>query len=111
MPNPQNLKPFPKGVSGNPGGRPKSLSKVVRAFLEEVDKTKDTTKLQALIIVLFNKGIKGDLRAITELLNRAYGTPFTADNDTLEEVQAATIPSWLLGEGENNDGDDTNHKS
>ena len=102
MPNPENLKPFPKGVSGNPGGRPKGLSKVVRMFLEEVDRTKDTAKLQALIIVLFNKGIKGDLRAITELLNRAYGTPFTADNDTLEEVQSAAIPSWLQGE-ENKD--------
>ena len=97
-----NLRPFPKGVSGNPGGRPKGLSKVVRMFLEEVDRTKDTTKLQALIIVLFNKGIKGDLRAITELLNRAYGTPFTSDNDILEEVQSAAIPSWLQGE-ENKD--------
>lgn len=36
----ENLRPFPKGVSGNPGGRPKGLAKATRELVGE-----DGTKL------------------------------------------------------------------
>lgn len=41
-PNPQNLRNFPKGVSGNPGGRPKGLS-ITRLVREELQKPADGT--------------------------------------------------------------------
>ena len=75
MPNPENIEPhkFKKGQSGNPKGRPK-LPDISEALKKVLNEEKDGIKaLDAVLKSLRNKAIKGDVRAIQELLDRAYG--------------------------------------
>jgi ferritin-like protein len=75
MANEKNLKPFKKGQSGNPKGRPKmpNLKDAIAKILAE---EKDGMQaLEAVIKALRAKAVKGDVRAAKELLDRAYGTP------------------------------------
>ena len=84
-PNPvPNNKPFPKGVSGNPNGRPKGLrnrSTIVREWLEANYKkvnpiTGQTETLQIqdhLVISLIGKALKGDVQAFRELFDSGHG--------------------------------------
>ena len=73
-----NLKPWPKGVSGNPGGRPKkkAITEELDRLLEEESPNGDG-KTWAVIIAeaLLKQAAKGDVRAITELANRIEGKP------------------------------------
>jgi hypothetical protein len=84
MANEQNLKPFEKGVSGNPNGRPKGVtnSKVrLLRILEMVTSAKnpvtgeleDFTIAEQLDIKIIAKAMKGDIRAYQELLDRLEG--------------------------------------
>lgn len=80
-----NLKPWPKGTSGNPAG----TSKTVRQFHDaikaamvqelqspsEFDPEKRTTKLQAIIRALVSKAQGGDIPAIREMFDRLVGRP------------------------------------
>jgi len=72
------LKPWPKGVSGNPGGRPKkkAITEELDRLLEEESPNGDG-KTWAVIIAeaLLKQAAKGDVRAITELANRIEGKP------------------------------------
>ena len=79
-----NNKPFPKGVSGNPNGRPKGLrnrSTIVREWLEANYKkvnpiTGQTETLQIqdhLVISLIGKALKGDVPAFKELMDSGHG--------------------------------------
>jgi len=76
-----NLKPWPKGVSGNPGGRPKkkAITEELDRLLEEESPNGDG-KTWAVIIAeaLLKQAAKGDVRAITELANRIEGKPVQA---------------------------------
>lgn len=73
MPNPQNLKPFKKGYSGNPRGRPRlprlqeSLASALSAKVDGV------SALEAILGSLVDRAKRGDVRAAELLLNRAYG--------------------------------------
>jgi uncharacterized protein DUF5681 len=74
----QNLKPWPKGVSGNPGGRPKK--KLVTDELErllQVEAPDAGGKTWATVIAqaLLQQARKGDVRAFAELTNRIEGKP------------------------------------
>jgi len=72
-PNISNLKPFKKGQSGNPNGRPKlpDLSEAIAKVLAE---EKDgMTALDAILAALRAKAAKGDVRAAQELLDRGFG--------------------------------------
>lgn len=66
-------RPFPKGVSGNPGGRPKIPPEITAAFKEYT--------FEALEVILKNMRLKGTSyahirqRAAVEILNRGWGTP------------------------------------
>ncbi len=74
MANPQNLKkPWQKGQSGNPKGRPKLPS--MKAILESVlGDTKDgKTACEAIMMAMRNKAIKGDVRCAEFIIDRAYG--------------------------------------
>ena len=84
MPNPENLKPFPKGVSGNPAGKPKgvehSKTRLVR-LLQLVTKVRNPvtgedeefTIAEQLDMKIIAKAMKSDLRAYQEILDRLEG--------------------------------------
>ena len=64
-----NLKPWPKGVSGNPGGRPKkkAITEELERLLEEEAPNGDGKTWAATIAeALLKQAAKGDVRAITE---------------------------------------------
>ena len=63
----ENLKPWPKGVSGNPGGRPKSdmSAEIARAVFEN--------NPEAIYRAVTRALCKGNTRAFKVLADRAYG--------------------------------------
>ena len=75
MPKPENVIPhqFPKGKSGNPKGRPKmpNIKDAIAVIL--ADEKEGKTALDAILMALRAKAVKGDVRAAQELLDRAYG--------------------------------------
>lgn len=74
---PPRDKQFKKGQSGNPGGR-RTGSRNVRTVLREeleaeirmAGSAQTIPVLRALVKMLIQKGLKGDLRAIESLLDR-----------------------------------------
>lgn len=68
-------RPFAKGKSGNPGGRPKlpeELKQAFRALAPEALKTLES-------VMRSSKARPGDrIRAAETILNRGYGTPVQA---------------------------------
>lgn len=86
MANEQNLKPFPKGVSGNPAGKPKGTehSKTrLKRLLELVQKKRNPitgeeeefTVLEIMDMQMIAKALKGDQRAYQEIIDRLEGKP------------------------------------
>lgn len=70
----ENLKNFPKGVSGNPNGRPKKLPELDKLLAEVLGEEKDgITAAQAILMKIRQKAISGDVRAAEIMLDRAYG--------------------------------------
>jgi hypothetical protein len=86
MANEQNLKPFPKGVSGNPAGKPKgvqnSKTRLLR-LLELVTKVRNPVTgeeeefsiAEQLDMQIIAKARKGDLKAYEIILDRLEGKP------------------------------------
>jgi hypothetical protein len=54
----QNLRPWPKGVSGNPAGRPR----------EEVDRW-----IKVIVRLVLERAVSGDIGACAEIFNRTEG--------------------------------------
>jgi len=74
MANEQNLKPFKKGQSGNPKGRPKKLPHLEELLADILGEDKEgITAAEAILRALRAKATKGDIRAAEVLLERAYG--------------------------------------
>ncbi len=72
-PNIQNLKPFKKGQSGNPKGRPK-LPDLKAAIAKVLGEEKEgNSALEAILKAQRMKAAKGDTRAAEFLLDRGYG--------------------------------------
>jgi hypothetical protein len=73
-PNPiPGNKPFPKGVSGNPKGRPK-LPDLKAAIAKVLADEKDgVNALDAVLMALRQKAVRGDIRAAEVLMDRGYG--------------------------------------
>ena len=73
---PQNLRAFPRGRSGNPGGRPKGQS-ITAALRAELDRPcaddPSVTQGERLAERLVSMALAGDLGAIREVFNRVEG--------------------------------------
>lgn len=73
-PNTEGLKPFEKGESGNPNGRPKKLPELDKLLADVLGEDKDGIEAaKAILMALRAKATKGDVRAAEVLLDRAYG--------------------------------------
>ena len=75
QPNPiPNSKPFKKGQSGNPNGRPKKLPELDKLLADVLGEEKDgVTAADAILRKLRAMAAQGNLRAAEILLDRAYG--------------------------------------
>ena len=83
MPNPENLKPAKKGDVRNPKGRGNSPGRatILKKWLEVQAKLKNpiTGKIEKgvvedkVILALISKALKGDVRAIQEIMDTKYG--------------------------------------
>ena len=78
-PNPQNLKPFPKGVSGNPKGRPPK-GQAFADLLELIEETAGSRR--AIAKVWLQKILKGEFQYFREYLERSDGKVPQADPET-----------------------------
>jgi len=74
--NPQNLKPFKKGQSGNPGGKPKAL-----IALREVCREMAPDMLSRIRQIAETAEPRVALEAARELLDRGFGKPVVGDTD------------------------------
>ena len=90
---------FPKGVSGNPAGRPKKKTGLFEAIERGLDqrisfvvegRRESSTKREALVLQLINSSLKGDSRAL-RLLFQMVGTGHKAEA-LLEAKQPPPIP-------------------
>ena len=73
-------RPFPKGVSGNPGGRPKkadALSAQLRAVLDEQAEG-GKTKGRLIADKLVELALAGNIHALTAVYDRMDGKPAQA---------------------------------
>lgn len=74
--NIENLKPFEKGQSGNPAGRPKKLPELDKLLADVLGEEKDgISAADAILKKLRQMATQGNLRAAEILLDRAYGKP------------------------------------
>ena len=97
---PENLRPWPKGVSGNPGGRPKGI--VGKAVLRELRRPaeKGQTKLQALAGAQVDKAIQGDTRAAEFVRDSVDGRPSANDPSAgtggviVNILWTGSMPAW-----------------
>jgi len=79
----ENLKPFPKGVSGNPKGRPKGRKNNVTIFREilearDLKESDPTTYLFSKLVDIIedeNPNISITRQAINDVFDRLYGKP------------------------------------
>jgi hypothetical protein len=94
-PNPiPNNKPFKKGQSGNPNGRPKKLPELDKLLADVLGEEKDgLTAAEAILKKLRQMATTGNLRAAEILLDRGYGKArqsvdhsHSADDNTLRII-------------------------
>lgn len=80
-----NNKPFKKGESGNPNGRPRKLPELDKLLADVLGEEKDgVSAAEAILKALRLKASKGDVRAIELMLDRAYGkAPQTINHEGL----------------------------
>lgn len=71
-------RPWPKGVSGNPGGRPKGIAALAR---EHTDKA-----MGVLADALLNDDARVRITAAKELLDRGFGKPLTMTADVTRRL-------------------------
>jgi hypothetical protein len=100
---PENLRPWPKGVSGNPGGRPRGI--FCEVALRQLRKRAESgeSKLIELIDAQIDKAIhKRDTRAAEFLRDSVDGRP-TANDDSSQIggggvtiIWNGNIPPWAL---------------
>ena len=91
QPNTDNLKPYKKGQTGNPNGRPK-LPDLKDAMAKVLAEEKDgMNALEAILKALRAKASKGDVRAAQELLDRGFGKSKQQIEHTGDAFENVTI--------------------
>ena len=87
-----NPKPFKKGQSGNPNGRPKKLPELDKLLADVLGEEKDGVSAAEVILKkLRQMAANGNLRAAEILLDRGYGKPKQAV-DLSATVRQFTAP-------------------
>jgi hypothetical protein len=88
---PEGAKPFKKGQTGNPNGRPK-LPDLKEAMAKVLAEEKDgMSALEAILKALRSKAAKGDVRAAQELLDRGFGRAKQEIEHTGDAFENVTI--------------------
>ena len=91
-----NPKPFIKGQSGNPNGRPKKLPELDKLMAEVLGEEKDgITAAKAILNMLRSKAAKGDIKAAQLLLDRAYGKA-KQNIDITTQGEKVTVPTIIF---------------
>ena len=71
----KNLRPFRKGQSGNPGGRPKNvISDATRDWLELVDSRSGNSNAELVAEALGKKALKGETAAYCAVRDTTEGS-------------------------------------
>ena len=101
-PNPiPNSKPFKKGESGNPNGRPKKLPELDKLLADVLGEEKDgITAAEAILKALRAKATKGDIRAAEVLLDRGWGKAKQSMDITSDGKQIELPPFMKSNESE-----------
>lgn len=79
-------RPFEKGKSGNPGGRPAGLA----AFREKAQKVADIA-LKVLVEALKDDDVRNRVAAAKEILDRAWGKPTQEITGMNQDAQQITV--------------------
>lgn len=92
-------KPFEKGQSGNPKGRPKlafSVSDKTREYLlaPDPDDQEGRSRLEVMQGVAYKAACSGDMRAFEQLNNRAFGK--VADNVNFNDLTKRERPEGIV---------------
>lgn len=90
MPNASNLKPFAKGQSGNPGGRPKGIAAKAREHTDAA--------LDVLVKGMKAKDERVRLVAAKEILDRGFGKSISMTADVskrLDDMDDASLDTAI----------------
>lgn len=100
MTNPiPNNKPFKKGQSGNPNGRPRKLPELDKLLADVLGEEKDgITAAEAILKALRLKAAKGDVRAAEIILDRAYGKARQVIDNNINDQRELTITRKVISE-------------
>lgn len=99
MANPENLRPFPKGTSGNPTGRRPglSLTRLVRDELQRpANDSTETTKAQMIAAMIVNLAQAGDRVMIPLVWRYVDGEPKQSAEAALKELAEKLAPKLGL---------------
>lgn len=102
MANLQNLKPFPKGKSGNPKGRQPDidLKTCIREALQ-AHSGDSSTILAAMVNKLVSMSLKGNIRAAELIFAYAYGKPKPEEPESVLCEVILPKPLWSKNDDDN----------
>jgi hypothetical protein len=81
-----------KGQSGNPKGRPKKLPDLKEVLINVLAETKEgKMAIEAILMAMRSKALKGDVRAAELLLDRGYGKA-KQEHDVLAQFTNVIMP-------------------
>lgn len=93
--NEGNLKPFLKGISGNPKGRPKGSKSITAVLRKMMNKNiryscmlskvvRNVSLAEHVAMRLIALALEGDIRAIREILDRVDGRSTVSTSEVVE---------------------------